>query len=87
MSALVGLLYLTIAFLHRGMEGAFSMVIALVFPLTCIWFSEAMGSYKGLTGRGGITETSPGIIICILGWVLLLLPLIVGIVYVLFQVA
>ncbi len=46
-----------------------------------------MGGYKGATGGGGITETSPGIIICILGWVLLLLPLIVGGGYILFQLA
>lgn len=86
-SGLVALLYLGIAFLHGGTEAALKLLIALIFPLTCIWFAEAMGNYRGLTGYAGITETSPGIIVCILGWVLLLLPLIVGLGYVLFHAA
>jgi hypothetical protein len=86
-SGLIALLYLGIAFAHGGMESAFRMGIALIFPLTCIWFADAMGGYRGLNGFTAITETSPGIIICILGWLLLLLPLIVGVGYVLFHAA
>jgi hypothetical protein len=86
-SGLVALLYLGIAFMHGGAASAFEIGIALIFPLVCIWFADAMGNYRGLTGSASITETSPGIIVCILGWVLLLLPLIVGVGYVLFHTA
>jgi len=52
------------------------VLLFCLFPLACIWFGEAMGGYVGPAGMMGITEPTPGIIICILGWLLLLLPVI-----------
>jgi len=56
------------------MSGA--VLLFVIFPLACIWFSDAMGGYTGLTTSMPITATSPGVIVCILGWLLLLMPLI-----------
>jgi hypothetical protein len=52
----------------------------LILPLFCIWFGDTMGGYTGGTGVSGITAPSPGILVCILGWLLLLLPIILWIV-------
>jgi len=50
--------------------------LLVIFPLACIWFSEAMGGYTWPTTGIAITAPSPGLIVRILGWVVLLLPLI-----------
>jgi hypothetical protein len=79
-SVLVAVIYLAIAFAHGGMEPTFKIGMFLILPLACIWFADAMGGYTGLTTSMPITAPSPGVIVCILGWVLLLLPLIIGII-------
>jgi hypothetical protein len=73
-SAILAAIYVIGAFITVGGEGAFKVLIFLIFPLTCIWFSEAMGGYTGPSGSSWITAPSPGIIVCILGWIVLLLP-------------
>jgi len=58
------------------------LLMFLILPLACIFFSEAMGSgTTNLTNLTNIpiTKTSPGCFIALLGWVLLLLPLILAI--------
>jgi hypothetical protein len=77
LSGLLAVVYIVTAFIGRGAETAFLAAIGLILPLACIWFSEAMGGYIGQAGTIGITGASPGIFVCILGWLLLLVPLIV----------
>ena len=77
-SGLLAVSYLAIAFAHGGMEPAFKLGMCLILPLACIWFAEAMGGYTGPTSNMAITSPSPGVIVCILGWLLLLLPVIIG---------
>ena len=79
-SVLVAVIYLAIAFAHGGMEPTFKIGMFLILPLACIWFSDAMGGYTGLSGDIWITQSSPGIFVCIAGWILLLLPIIVVII-------
>lgn len=79
-SVLVAVVYLAIAFAHGGMEPTFKIGMFLILPLACIWFADAMGGYTGLTTSMPITAPSPGVIVRILGWALLLLPLIIGII-------
>ena len=45
---------------------------ALLLPLACIWFGDELGEYVG--GGSSITRKSPGWMVKIGGWVLLLLP-------------
>ena len=60
---------------------AFVLAIYLMLPVGCIWFSDAMGGYDGSMGHWApITYPSPGILVRIVGWVLLLLPIIVEII-------
>jgi hypothetical protein len=80
LSGIVAGIYLLIGFAAEGGEGAAKVVIGLLLPLACIWFSEAMGGYTGATFSAGITEPTPGVIVWFLGWVLLLLPVSMGLV-------
>ena len=77
LSALLAVIYIVTAFALGGGGTSGKVVLFVIFPLACIWFSDAMGGYTGLTTSWPITATSPGVIVCILGWLLLLMPLII----------
>jgi hypothetical protein len=47
----------------------------VILPLACIWFGDAMGGCTGPSGTIWITASSPGVIVCIVGWLLLIMPL------------
>jgi hypothetical protein len=79
LSGLLAVGYVTYAFVHFRFTGAVKFTAGLLLPLLCIWFSDAMGSYTGWLGRG-ITSPSPGILVCVLGWIVLLIPLMLWIV-------
>jgi len=82
LSGLLAATYVAGALCGGGAEAAFRVVLFLVLPLACIWFSEAMGGYTGPTWRAAITAPTPGVFVCIAGWLLLLVPALVGVVYV-----
>jgi hypothetical protein len=75
-SGLLAVIYIGGGFATDGGEGGFKVLLFLILPLACIWFSDAMGGYTGLTSSMPITAPSPGVVVCILGWLLLFLPLI-----------
>jgi hypothetical protein len=76
LSGLVFLVYFILAYAKAGNEAGFMVLLFCLVPLACIWFGEAMRGYLGTAGMSGITEPTPGIIVCILGWLVLLLPVI-----------
>ena len=76
LSGLLAAVYIIGAFVGQGAEVGCKVILLVIFPLACIWFSEAMGGYTGPTTGIAITAPSPGLIVRILGWVVLLLPLI-----------
>ncbi|HTL15655.1 MAG TPA: hypothetical protein VL793_00380 [Patescibacteria group bacterium] len=77
LSILVAAFYVGAGGFAGGARAAFLAAAFSILPLACIWFCEAMGGYIGPTSRGAITGSSPGILVCIVGWLLLLLPAIV----------
>jgi len=80
-SLVIAAVYLIAAYFGSGGETAFRMGMFLILPLACIWFSEAMGAYTGVGfGRGGLTSTTPGCFVAFGGWLLLALPVIVGLI-------
>ena len=81
LSGLVAALYVVGTYIHGGVEPAWKMAIFVIFPLACIWFADEMGGYIGPTSSGAITNTTPGVLVCIGGWLLLLMPVLVGIGY------
>jgi len=78
---LISIFYLVLTF-NSSAERGFKMLMFLLLPLACIFFSKEMGSYTGFSGlfNPPINERSPGFIIQFLGWILLLLPVIIGII-------
>lgn len=47
-------------------------VLATVMPLPFIWFSEAFGNYTGPAHMGYINRTTPGPMVAIAAWIMLL---------------
>ena len=45
--------------------------------VACVWFPEAIGAYKS-HGYGHITKESPASFVWVLGWIVPLLPVIIG---------
>ncbi len=76
LSGIVFLIYFVVAYAGGGGGAAFMVMIFCALPMGCIWFGEAMGGYTGQAETIGITAPSPGIIVRILGWLVLLLPVI-----------
>jgi hypothetical protein len=87
LSGLIALIYLISAVFAGGLETGIKMLGFLILPLACIWFADDMGNYTGrlpISG-GGINQQTPGCLVRIVGWLLLLLPLIIWIVYAIFR--
>jgi len=81
LSGLLAVSYVVLASCVAGAKGAFILTLFAILPLACIWFSEAMGGYIGPVWRGSITHSSPGLFVSIAGWLLLLLPAFIGVIY------
>jgi hypothetical protein len=77
LSAVVAGAYLVVAYIHgTGLDVAI-VGAALLLPLACIWFSEAMGGYSGTMRLHPINAATPAVLVCAGGWFLLLgVPLI-----------
>ena len=50
----------------------------LLLPILCIWFGDEVGAYTGALPGPGINRETPGWIVNIGGWFLLLLPVLIG---------
>jgi CDP-diglyceride synthetase len=80
-SGSIAAVYLVAAYLTGKGEAAFQVGLFLIFPLACIWFSDAMGGFTGLRiGGPSITSTTPGWVVAFGGWLLLLLPVVIGLI-------
>jgi hypothetical protein len=69
-------LYVVGAYWAGGGESFGKALIFCLLPLACIWFPDDVGEY---TGNGltlpSITAESPGCVMKVVGWVLLLFPI------------
>jgi hypothetical protein len=75
LSIAVVLAYAVIAYKSGGQREAILVSTLCVVPLILIWFPTALGDHVGLgPSRMATTRESPGIMVSIMGWVLLLLP-------------
>ena len=81
-SGIIAVGYLVVAYLAEGVAGTWRLAAYLILPLACIWFSDAMGDYTGLNfgTRPAITRATPGCFVAFGGWLLLLLPVIIGLI-------
>jgi hypothetical protein len=78
-SAAVALIFLVVAFTHGGAALALKLAIFLIIPLACIWFPDELGGYIGPAWGGPIMTSTPAVIVCIVGWILLSMPLLIWI--------
>ena len=82
LSVLVAITYIVLAAIFSGGALAFKIGLFVILPLACIWFSDSMGGYTGFLPLGDypITQQSPGILVRIMGWVVLLLPVVIAVI-------
>lgn len=75
LSSIVVALILLLVFVSTGrLDAVVRLFGALIIPIACIWFADAMGNLTGVSlgiDRPYITEKSPSIAIAIAGWFLL----------------
>ena len=66
--------YLVAAVLLFGRErpGLLPCAFAALLPLPFIWFPDAIGDYAGPGHMGYVVRPTPGIMIAVAGWVVLL---------------
>jgi uncharacterized membrane protein YhdT len=65
---------------HRlGMLGLMLKIgLPMLLAIACIWFPDAFGAFSGVIHYRAITTPTPGIIVAIVGWLILVgLPLLV----------
>lgn len=73
--------YLSIVLLtpgHSSIQGRIGAVLVvaayLLIPLLCIWFSDEMGNYIGALPGPAVNKSTPGCLVSLGGWLLLLFP-------------
>ena len=77
LSAIIALTYIAAAYIHGGAPDTARVVAALLLPMACIWFPEALGEYAGTMRLHAITASTPAFLVCAGGWLLLVgVPLI-----------
>ena len=84
-SLIIAIIYVIGSVYWLGGKG-FYMLVYLFLPIACIWFNDELSTYTGrlfldIVRRRTITSESPSGLIKFLGWFLLLLPLIIGIIF------
>jgi len=84
LSLLVVLMYAAVFFFAAPPRSAAIVVVRLfqltgyfLLPLACIWFGDEMGEYVGTFPGPAINRRTPGWIVKVGGWFLLLLPAII----------
>lgn len=81
LALLIALGYVVAMLVHDGgvTFGGVKVCVALLLPLTLIWFPDELGSFTGYVGRGGNIDTeTPPILVSIAGWFFLVgLPVLV----------
>jgi Zn-finger nucleic acid-binding protein len=80
----VSICYLVVASFKSG-ETVIKTLMFLVLPLACIHFGEELGGMTGVRFRLTfaapiITKPTPGVFIVFMGWFLLMLPLVIGVI-------
>ena len=74
LSAAVAFVYLIVACVGGGPPLVIKCALLLLLPMACIWFGDEMGSFTGVMSGSYIDSESPGCLVAVLGWVLLLFP-------------
>ena len=57
--------------MHWGGVGYWKWCLGLLLPLALIWFPEEIGNLTGYYKTGYVNVQTPGVIVSLLGWCLL----------------
>jgi hypothetical protein len=76
-SLIIAFLYLTLSYWTGDL---LRTTAYLIFVLGCIWFGEEIGAYTGFIKIGFPLKPTPGPFIVFTGWILLLLPVLIGVI-------
>lgn len=79
-SLIISIGYLIAAYIFGREAAAVRMLLFLVLPLGCIWYSDELGSWTGMIKGHLVTCASLGCLVVFMGWVLLCLPIIMGLI-------
>ena|SRR5215204_936255 len=81
LSLVVTIVYLLLVVLvaqHKSVRELLGALLAttgaLLFPLACIWFGDELGDYVGMLPGPAISKSTPGWMVRLGGWFLLLMP-------------
>ena len=92
LSLLIAVAYLIVGMVFGDHRSFAEMLVftlmgagCLLIPLLCIWFSEEVGNYTGALPGPAINRPTPDWLVRIGGWLLLLLPAIIGLFVVAFD--
>jgi len=76
----IAIVYLIAALIYGGWELLLIAAIVLIMPVAMIWFGDEIGEYVGgfhRIGKPYITKRSPGSLVSLFGWALLLAPIVI----------
>ncbi len=80
LSLLVAAAYV-FAVCHWGTPGAWRPMIGLIIPLALIWFPDEIGDLTGYYKTGYVNTQTPGVIVSVIGWFILVgLPVVLWLV-------
>jgi hypothetical protein len=76
LSGIIAAIYLVIAYATGGPASVCECFMFLLGPIALIWYSEEMGDFTGMWGSSYVSESSPGWLIALFGWLILFFPVI-----------
>ena len=79
-SVVVAIAYIVAAYVSSSWVDAVEVATGLLLPVACIWFPDALGTCVGFVGTQFVSEDSSGPGVFIMGWVVLLLPIPMGVI-------
>lgn len=80
LSLAIVIAYVALGARQDGGRGFWAVLYWSILPLACIWFADELGRYTGPWFLGpGITQQSPGCLLRLVAWGLLLLPIAVAV--------
>ena len=81
-SLTISIIYTIIAYHFKDIGTAGVVFVATLVPLILIWFGDTIGNYTGPNAYGVIIYKTPGPLIKLLGWMLLIgLPLLPALIH------
>ena len=75
---MLALAYVGGAYFAGDVATTLKVTAGLTLPIACIWFGDELGSFVGVMRGQAITTETPGCLVRFGGWLILLLPLVVG---------